>query len=101
MWIRSFLSVAGVFIGAIFQVAGVVTYLLFWRIDNEPGVAGDPLMFAAAVGLVLFGLLLFFGGIAGLIVNRAKAAALVAVLLVAAVAFCACAISPMVLILMV
>jgi hypothetical protein len=101
MKIHNILSGLSVVLGALFQVIGVITYLLFWRVDNEPGYRGDPLVFALALGLCGLVFLLFLGGNVGLLVNRAQKAALVAWFLVGLVAALACAISPLVLMLMV
>ena len=101
MKFRVILSTMSVVLGVILQVVALATYLLFWRADNEPGYTGDPWMLAAALCLGGLGVFLFFGGNLGLIVNRAKTAAVVAWLLVVMVLSTACYLSPMILILLV
>ena len=101
MSIRNLFSAASVVMGWIFQIVAVGIYLLYWRVENEPGVKGDPLWLATALCLGGLGLLLFGGGNLSLFLARAKNAALVAWILVIAIALLACLASPALLIFLV
>lgn len=91
----------GAVIGWGLLLAALATYLLFWRIDNEPGVKGPPEMFAAVIGLTCLGVLLFAGGNGFLLYSRAKRSLALTWLFLALETGAACLLSPMILILLV
>lgn len=91
----------GVLAGWVLMNISFITYALFWRVDNEPGVKGSPEMLAVAIGLACLGVFLVVGG-GGLMLKRRAKNALLATLLLAFVIgllFCGC--SPLWLVLMV
>jgi hypothetical protein len=91
----------GVVLGWALMNASFITYALFWRIDNEPGVKGSAEMLAVAIGLACIGLLLFVGGNSVLLKLRAKNTLLLTWLLVIVITILSCLISPLWLVLMV
>lgn len=91
----------GVLAGWVLMNISFITYALFWRIDNEPGVKGSPEMLAVAIGLACLGVFLFVGGSGFLLKRRAKNALLATLLLVFVVGLLFCACSPLWLVLMV
>ena len=88
-------------LGWVLMLASAATYMLFWRVDNEPGVKGSPEMLIAAIAMACVGAVLFFGGNGLLLYRRDKKALLLAWLFVLLVGSLACLLSPLLLALMV
>jgi len=99
--IRNFLSAASVVLGWILKIAALSTYLLFWRVDNEPGVKSPTSMLITAICLGGLGIVFFAGGNLALILDRAKTAAIIAWILVILITALACLMSPALLVLLV
>jgi hypothetical protein len=91
----------GAVLGWVSMLLSVATYMLFWRVDNEPGVTGSPEMLYAAIAMGCFGPILFFAGNGLLIYWREKNILLITWLFIFLAAMLACLLSPLLLILMV
>jgi hypothetical protein len=79
----------------------VAIYLLFWRVDNEPGAKEVPGLLLAAIAFCSLGGLAFLGGHIYLIKQKAWVLLLIAWGLCAVLLFGALALSPILLLLMV
>lgn len=88
-------------LGWALMLASLATYMLFWRVDNEPGVKGSPEMLFAAIAMACIGVVLFFGGNGLLLYWRDKKASLLTWLFILLVGLLACLLSPLLLALMV
>lgn len=101
---REILSAIGVGSGWALVLFSVAAYLLFWRVDNEPGVAAAiarPYLITAIISF-LSGSLLFLGNnLYLLLVPQKKTALLIAWVLVIGITLMACTLSPCLLILLV
>ena len=91
----------GAVVGWVLMLASAATYMLFWRVDNEPGVKGPPEMLITAIAMACMGAVLFFGGNGLLLYRRDKKALLLTWLFVLLVGLLACLLSPLLLALMV
>jgi hypothetical protein len=101
MQLRNIICAASVVLGWILEIAALSTYLLFSRVDSEPGAKSPTEMLITAICLGGLGIVLFCGGNLVLFLTRAKKAAIVAWILVALIAVLACLMSPLLLVFLV
>ncbi|MFZ6029809.1 MAG: hypothetical protein ACOYYS_19010 [Chloroflexota bacterium] len=101
MKLQNIFGAAGVGCGWALILLSLATGLLFWRIDNEPGVQGAPEMLALALGMACAGVLLFAGSNFFLLAVGTKTALLAAWGLVVLVSLLAYGILPWLLIVLV
>jgi hypothetical protein len=100
MKIAKVLSGVSVVAGWGMLLSSVATYLLYWRIENEPA-KGPPEMLAAIIGLVCLGVILFVGGNALLLYWRAKRPLALTWIFVVLETAAACLLSPLLLVFLV
>jgi len=79
----------------------IAVYLLFWRVDNEPGARDIPGLLWAAIAFCSLGGLAFLGGHVYLIKKKAWTLLFIAWGLCVALTLAAVALSPILLLLMV
>lgn len=99
---QEILSAAGVVLGWTCILLAAGTYLLFWRVDNEPGYRGDATgMLLAAILLAGSGGLSFLFCNIYLITKRYKFGFLIAWLLVIVISIGAISVAPILLLFLV
>ncbi len=101
MKLRYLFSAGGLAAGWGLMLLSVALYLLFWRVDAEPGARKAPEMFEMAVFVLCCGAPLFVGNLVYLLVSRPKKALIVAAALFLVVSLLGCLACPLVLLMLV
>ena len=99
--IKEILSALLLAAGWVLVLLSIAVYLLFWRVDNEPGAAPVPGLLIAAILLFSMGTLSLVINTIYLIVKKSWIIMIITMLVCLVVLFGACNLSPILLLLLV
>ncbi|MCP4538031.1 MAG: hypothetical protein GY832_12885 [Chloroflexi bacterium] len=99
--IKEALSAFLLAVGWMFVLFSIAVYLLFWRVDNEPGATPVPGLLVMAILLLSTGALSIIINTVYLIVKKSWVMMIIAGLLCLVILFGACNLSPILLLLLV
>ena len=99
--IKEILSALLLAAGWALLLLSIAVYLLFWRVDNEPGAAPAPGLLITAIALFSTGMLSMIANAIYLVIKKSWIIIIITGILCLAILFGACNLSPILLLLLV